>query len=74
MDGKTKEGLKQVKITKTKILNHSQFYGAERGSEVKNLQLALVSKLRKKSRKNKLTLTGRVERSAEISPLRKPLL
>jgi hypothetical protein len=48
-----------------KIFNLSQFCGAERENYIKNLQLALVSKLRKESRKNKPPLTGRVERSAE---------
>jgi hypothetical protein len=74
MDGQTKEGLQEVKITKTKILNLRQFCGEERGNYIKNLQLALVSKLLKESRKNKPPLTGRVKRSAENkSPFRKPL-
>jgi len=61
--------LQKVKITKTKIFNLSQFCGAERGNDIKNLQLALVSKLRKESRKNKPPLIGRVKRSAEKNHL-----
>jgi len=35
-DRQTKEELQQVKITKKKILNLSQFCGAERGNDIKN--------------------------------------
>ena len=77
MDGQTKEGLWQVKITKTKILNLSQFFmqNAEMALQIYNKLLFLSYRIWKESRKNKPPFTGRVERSAEKkSPLTKPLL
>jgi hypothetical protein len=65
-DGWTDEGwIAKGKNYENEILNLIQFCGAESGHDIKNLQLDLVSKLRKESRKNKPPLTGRVERLAE---------